>query len=161
MLLATRPGGAPVRQTERFRTGFREIVRASGGRLMLDDMQHFGHWITPEAAPRRFDTHFLLARSPVGQTAIPDRSEVVELAWRSPTQLVEQSQTEDRSILFPTLLNLMRLAESTNSATALATARSTPPYTVLPIVETRDDGTRVAVIAAEAGYSLTERPIDN
>lgn len=158
LLLATRPDGTPINQPERTDDRFIDIVRASGGRLMLDNVQHFGHWITPEVAPRRFDTHFLLAQAPAGQQAIADGGETVELEWASPAEVIERAKTDARSIMFPTLLNLMRLAESTDSATALAAARGRLPFTVLPEVEIRADGSTTVVIPAEAGYGVTEHP---
>lgn len=158
LLLAARPDGSPVAQQERTDARFIDIVRASAGLLWLDQVEHFGHWITPAAAPRRFDTHFLLAQAPAGQRAIPDGAETVELEWASPTEVIERAKTDARSIMFPTLLNLMRLAESPNAATALDAARGRLKFTVLPDVQTRDDGTTVVVIPAEAGYPLTEHP---
>ncbi|MEX1079967.1 MAG: NUDIX hydrolase [Homoserinimonas sp.] len=158
LLLATRRDGMPVTQPERTNAPFIDIVRSSGGRLRLDDVAHFGHWITPEAAPRRFDTHFLLAKAPTGQQAIADGGETVDLEWASPAEVIERATTDTQSIMFPTLLNLMRLAESTDSATALATAAARLPFTVLPVVETRPDGNTMVVIPPEAGYGVTEHP---
>lgn len=158
LLLATRPDGTPVDQPERTAARFIDIVRASGGLLLLGDVQHFGHWITPEVAPRRFDTHFLLAKAPPGQQAIADGGETVELEWASPAEVVERAKTDPQSIMFPTLLNLMRLAESTGSVTALEAARGRLPVTVLPMVEIRPDGSTVVVIPPEAGYGINEHP---
>jgi 8-oxo-dGTP pyrophosphatase MutT (NUDIX family) len=158
LLLATSADGTPADQPERTDDPFIEIVRASGARLRLDDVAHFGHWITPEVAPRRFDTHFLLAKAPAAQHAIPDGGETVELEWASPAEVIERAKTDTQSIMFPTLLNLMRLAESTDAATALAAAQGRLPFTVLPVVETRPDGSTVVVIPAEAGYGVTEHP---
>jgi 8-oxo-dGTP pyrophosphatase MutT (NUDIX family) len=158
LLLATRPDGSPVGQPERTDTPFIDIVRSSGGLLHLDRVEHFGHWITPEAAPRRFDTHFLLAQAPAGQQAVADGAETVELEWTTPTEVIERAKTDAQSIMFPTLLNLMRLAESTDSATALAAAQGRLRFTVLPEVQTSNDGTTMVVIPAEAGYQVTEHP---
>ena len=155
LLLATRPDGEPLEQPDRTDARFIDVVRASGGLLMLDDVQPFGHWITPEIAPRRFDTYFLLARAPVGQRPVPDGGETVALEWASPAETVQRADADAHSIIFPTLLNLIRLAESTDSAGAFAAARSRPPFTVLPAVEVREGGVRMAVIPAEAGYGVT------
>lgn len=157
LLLATPPGGGEIAQPARRDDPFRDVVRASGGLLMLADVHPFGHWITPEVAPRRFDTHFLLARAPVGQHPIPDGGETVGLEWASPAATVERARGDGQSIIFPTLLNLMRLAESSDTASAVEAARIRPPFTVLPQVELRA-GVRVAVIPEEAGYGITEHP---
>src|SRR5690554_2234924 len=94
LLLATRPDGSPVDQPERTDARFIDIVRAAGGLLHLDQVEHFGHWITPEAAPRRFDTHFLLAQAPKRQQAVPDGAETVELEWASPAEVIERAKTD-------------------------------------------------------------------
>ncbi len=48
-------------------------------RLALDQLVHFAHWITPANLPKRFDTHFFLASSPVGHAGSHDGRELVEL----------------------------------------------------------------------------------
>ncbi|MCU1414287.1 MAG: hydrolase [Microbacteriaceae bacterium] len=128
---------------------FREVVTAAGIRLPLDALQPFGHWITPDAEPRRFDTYFYLAQAPAGQTAIADGGETVELEWRSPAQ-------EDETLMFPTLMNLMRLAGSTDVASALQAASARPQVSVKPTLVMRDDGTALVTIDSDAGYPLTE-----
>lgn len=158
LLLATTPDGTEVAQPQRTDAPFLDIVRASGGLLMLDQAHPFGHWITPEGAPRRFDTHFLLARAPRGQHPVPDGDETVDLEWANPAAAVERARGDRQSIIFPTLLNLMRLAESTDAASAITAANGRPPFTVLPVVELRDGGARFAVIPEEAGYGITEHP---
>ena len=157
LLLASGPDGSEVAQPEHTDAPFLDVVRASGGLLMLDDMHPFSHWITPAVSSRRFDTHFLLARAPSGQQPIADGGETVALEWASPAEAVRRAETDAQSIMFPTLLNLMRLAESADSAAAIAAARSRTPVTVMPTVVVRD-GARVAVIPAEAGYGITEHP---
>jgi 8-oxo-dGTP pyrophosphatase MutT (NUDIX family) len=158
LLLASRPDGSDLAQPERTDASFLNVVRESGGLLMLGDVHPFGHWITPEAAPRRFDTHFLLARAPGGQQAIPDGGETVALGWANPADAVLRAQDGEQSIMFPTLLNLMRLAESENSASAISAAQHRDPYTVLPVVELREDAIQMVVIPAAAGYGVTEHP---
>lgn len=70
--------------------------------------------------------------------------------------MIARAAGGERAILFPTLMNLMRLAESGDTRTALDAARRRAPFTVEPRVEVRDDGTRAIVIPAEAGYARTE-----
>jgi 8-oxo-dGTP pyrophosphatase MutT (NUDIX family) len=158
VLIASRPDGSDVDQQERTGASFIDVVRASEGRLMLDDVHSFAHWITPEAAPHRFDTHFLLARAPQGHNATPDGDEIVTLEWARPADAVLRAEEDEQSIMFPTLLNLVRLAESEDSASAVTSALNWQPYTVLPEIHVRDDGTRMVVIPAEAGYPITEHP---
>jgi len=155
LLLATAAEGTAVSQQQRTDAPFLKVVRASGGLLPLDDVAHFGHWITPVVAPRRFDTHFLLAKAPAGQLPIPDGSETVDLEWASPASVIERAKGGENTIIFPTLLNLMRLAESEGADAAIEAAKHRPRFTVTPVIEDRG-GERIAVIPAEAGYGVTE-----
>ena len=47
-------------------------------------MHYFSHWITPEGAPRRYDTRFFLAAAPANQTPLHDDHEVIANEWIRP-----------------------------------------------------------------------------
>jgi 8-oxo-dGTP pyrophosphatase MutT (NUDIX family) len=134
---------------------FRELIRAAGLRLPLQDFVHFAHWITPEPIPRRFDTHFFLCRAPEGAEAICDGQETVAAEWVSPGEAVKRFGDPERRMVFPTRVNLMRLAESRDVAGALTAARARARFTVVP-QPARRDGRATVVIPAEAGYGVTE-----
>lgn len=155
LLLARDAKGASVGCPAGATSNFRAVVAASGGRLPVGELAHFGHWITPATAPKRFDTHFFLARAPDGQEAECDGGETVALEWVSPRDVLDRAAAGDLSILFPTRMNLKRLAESHDVASAIAAARSRPPFTVTPVAQRREGGTAV-VIPVEAGYGETE-----
>jgi 8-oxo-dGTP pyrophosphatase MutT (NUDIX family) len=144
-------GGAPARGD-----AFREALSAAGGRIRLGSLTPFGHWITPAAEPRRFDTHFFLAPLPEGQTPVPDGAETLFAEWMPPALAVELALSGERPIIFPTMVNLARLAESGSSAAAIAAARERPRTTVQPNVVVEADGIRRLTIPAEAGYPVTE-----
>lgn len=135
---------------------FRAAIRAGGARLHLGALIPFGHWVTPSVETRRFDTHFFLALAPTGQLAVSDGSETVGVEWVGPADAVALAASGKSPIIFPTLMNLARLAETAGSAAALDAARARPRFTVRPIIEIRADGSRVITIPAEAGYSATE-----
>jgi 8-oxo-dGTP pyrophosphatase MutT (NUDIX family) len=157
LLLAERPDGSAVAQPLVTDASFLEVVRASGGRLALGDIHPYSHWITPEAFPRRFDTWFLLARAPAGQVPKPDGAELVDLEWVAPADLLARAEGGE-PIMFPTLMNVSRLVESGNSASAIEAARTRSTFTVLPWVEERADGSRVVRLPPDAGYPRTEFP---
>jgi 8-oxo-dGTP pyrophosphatase MutT (NUDIX family) len=149
ILLALDAGSPPEGMTD---APFRDVVKASGGRLALDRLHPFGHWITPVVEPRRFDTHFFLASAPADQIATVDGGETIALEWRSPSIVTG----DEESFMFPTLLNLRRLAESTDSGSAFATADARTIFTVQPHAELRENGDLYIVIPSEAGYGVTE-----
>jgi 8-oxo-dGTP pyrophosphatase MutT (NUDIX family) len=134
---------------------FHEFVEQSDVRLRLDAVVPFGHWVTPVIVPRRFDTRFYLARMPAGQAAVADGSETVGVEWVSPEAAVRAARSGEWPIIFPTLMNLDRLAESSDTDAALAAAGARPLFTVQPVMEIRADGSQVITIPAEAGYSVT------
>ncbi|GAA3727393.1 NUDIX hydrolase [Leifsonia bigeumensis] len=145
-------GTAPARAGQEFR----EAVTEAGVRIRLDALAHFGHWITPVVEPRRFDTHFFLAAVSRDVVAVPDGAETLTAEWMSPARAVELARSGERPIIFPTMVNLARLAESSNSAEALAAARARPRYTVQPEIALEPDGARRVTILAESGYPVTE-----
>jgi 8-oxo-dGTP pyrophosphatase MutT (NUDIX family) len=156
LLIAARPNGEDPAGRMARSTPFRSLIHDAPALLPLDDIHPFAHWITPEREARRFDTRFFLARAPLGQQAVPDGGETIELEWVSPAAAVARTLAGDRSIIFPTLLNLMRLAENSDSDAAIRASRGRQPYTVQPRFESRDDGSTWITIPREAGYDRTE-----
>lgn len=135
---------------------FREVLLATGARIRLASLTHFGHWITPTIESRRFDTHFFLAAVPREAAAIPDGAETLSAEWMPPARAVEFAVSGERPIIFPTMVNLSRLAESRDSGEAIAAARERPRVTVQPEVVFEADGLRRVTIPVEAGYPLSE-----
>jgi 8-oxo-dGTP pyrophosphatase MutT (NUDIX family) len=147
--------GGSVEATAAPGATFRELVAAVGATLHLGELAPFGHWITPAVESRRFDTHFYLAAAPAHQLAVSDGTETVGVEWVSPAEAVELAARGERAIVFPTLMNLARLAESRDSHSALASARARPLFTVNPVIEVAADDSRIITIPAEAGYAAT------
>lgn len=127
--------------------------------LACDALLHFAQWITPPIMPKRFDTHFYLARVPAEQVAAHDGHENIDSLWITPQQAVADAQAGRRTIIFPTLANLIRLAQYPSVDAALAGAAAMPVVPVLPWLEQRADGTTLC-IRTDAGYSFTEQKFD-
>lgn len=155
LLLVRMPDGGDATQPTTAHPSFIDTVRATGGLLPLGDVHPFAHWVTPEGMPKRFDTRFLLAVAPRDHVATSDGAETVGAEWATPSGLVARARGGDTAIMFPTFANLMLLAESRDSASAIAAARLRTPVRVLPRVEQRADG-QYSVISPDAGYALTE-----
>jgi len=134
---------------------FHSLVARSGGRLALGGLYPFGHWITPLDLPKRFDTHFYLAKAPAGQVPRCDGHEAVRLAWLQPAAVMAQADAGQCKLLLPTRMNLLRLDEHETCDRALAASHLYPRVPVLPQPERTERG-RCIRIAAEAGYALTE-----
>lgn len=123
--------------------------------LACDDLAHYSHWITPTVVPKRFDTHFYLARVPADQIAGHDGHENVDSVWISPRQVIEDAASKKRTVIFPTLSNITRLAQWTSVDEAFERIRAEPVRPIMPTIETRADG-RWVCIPKDAGFPLYE-----
>lgn len=72
-----------------------------------------GHWITPEDAPRRYDTRFFLARHPGGDPVVSD-PELVDVWWERPTDALERLDRGELSAIAPTISFLTALSQYRN-----------------------------------------------
>jgi 8-oxo-dGTP pyrophosphatase MutT (NUDIX family) len=160
ILVARLPDGSPVAAgPPDDGTPFLELVARRGAILALDELHPFGRWVTPVLEPRRFDATFFLCRAPVQQLARQDDGETVGFEWAAPAELLDRAAAGERSILFPTLMNLRRLSESGDIASALAAADARPVVRVEPIA--RRQGDRLVItILEDSGYGVTEHVID-
>jgi 8-oxo-dGTP pyrophosphatase MutT (NUDIX family) len=143
----------PYRQMlDKHEIGIADMLRKEGLRLALDQLVRFAHWITPEHMPKRFDTHFFIAPSPVGHAGRHDGRESVDSVWITAERAIADRKTWN--VVFPTKLNLMKLSASRTVAEAIAAARAQTPLLVTPWVEEGPDG-KVLRIREDAGYAQT------
>ena len=169
VLLAREAGGADYVGPERLaavsarwrlaleqdRAGMADMAEAEGLELATDALTRFAHWLTPEHMPKRFDTHFYLAEAPPAQAARHDGRESVDSVWVT-FDAVVRGQAEGRyTVLFPTRLNMQKLARSADMAEAMTAAAAATVVPVLPQVEPVEGG-RIMRIPAEAGYGRSE-----
>jgi 8-oxo-dGTP pyrophosphatase MutT (NUDIX family) len=153
ILLLEAPARAPQPAAEE--TPFLEVVRASGGRLDLSAMAPFAHWVTPEGAPKRYDTFFRLCWRATDMTAVSDGRETVAAEWLTPARALALGASGERNLLFPTKCQLELLAQSGSVEAAVAAARARRIIPVSPHMERRPEGTFLS-IPAEAGYPVCE-----
>jgi 8-oxo-dGTP pyrophosphatase MutT (NUDIX family) len=140
-------------------TTLREIIDAEDLTLACDLLIPFAHWITPEVAPKRFDTRFFLVAAPPDQVALHDGGESVDSTWTTPSTTLAEADAGRCTIVFPTRLNLMKLGRSHGVEEALATARASTIVTVMPRIEHTEAGA-VLRIPAEADYDVVDAPLD-
>jgi len=88
---------------------FGGLAQRLGITLRLDQLHYFAHWITPEIAPRRFDTRFFVARMPAGQTATHAPGETVSGEWIAPRDALQRAQDGRWNLIMPTLTSLRSL----------------------------------------------------
>lgn len=123
-----------------------EVCEDEGLTLAVDNMWYFGHWITPEGAPRRYDTRFFLAAAPPQQTPVHDDREVIANVWIRPAEALERQRAGDFTMLPPTVASLRALLASETAADALAAAAEMVDVpTVQPRVIMDDGGVRIVM----------------
>jgi 8-oxo-dGTP pyrophosphatase MutT (NUDIX family) len=133
---------------------FVERILSEKTQLNVTDLVPFAHWVTPEPMPRRFDTHFYLAAHN-GQTAKHDGNEAISMRWVNPNTLLSDWDADKVPLMFPTRLNLMKLARATTVSEALLQAKSTPVVRTLPVIGQDDNGVKLTIDPA-CGYDVLE-----
>jgi 8-oxo-dGTP pyrophosphatase MutT (NUDIX family) len=131
---------------------FLDSCRRQGVRLAVDRVHYFSHWITPELAPKRYDTRFFVAALPPGQVPIHDEFETVETQWVRPGDALARAKAGEFDLIFPTMKNLEAIERFSTSAELLAAAAAVERVpTVLPRVIADEHGVRI-VLPGDPGY---------
>jgi len=161
ILLARHLDGAPFRGDDRAsaarddvgrdRRPFLDLINELDLYLDLEALTVFAHWITPAMSPRRFDTWFYVAVAPDEQLAICDGSETVDAEWISPHEALRLAEAGERTVIFPTRMNLQMLGEATSAEDAVSRSKARKIVTVEPEMTVRN-GERVLVLPPDAGY---------
>ena len=144
---------------DRGETAFIDVVRELGVKLRLDSLTVFARWITPTMMPKRFDTWFYCVRAPADQVAACDGRETVDAEWIAPAEILRLEQAGERTVIFPTRINVQLLAEAVNAADCVARAEGRTLVTVLPVVEKRGES-RFLVLPSDAGYGEVAEPME-
>jgi 8-oxo-dGTP pyrophosphatase MutT (NUDIX family) len=134
------------------RTGLLDLCRVEGLVLAADTVHYVSHWITPELAPKRFDTRFFVTTAPPGQTAHHDEGETIATIWVRPADALARFEAGEIELLPPTIANLQELAAHRTAAAVEAWARSvTEVPAILPIVLI-EDGQLLVLRPGDDGY---------
>ncbi len=148
---------APFRAAvDRREISFLGLMRENGLVLALDSLIHFGHWITPVMMPKRFDTHFYVAPAPSDQLAAHDGRETTDAVWLGPQAALDLEANGEATIIFPTRMNLVKLARAVSVADAAVRFGGQAVISVLPQVSQTQAGEPCLVIPSEAGYGQTQ-----
>jgi 8-oxo-dGTP pyrophosphatase MutT (NUDIX family) len=167
VIIAQRRSGEAFDGDER--AGAARDAVAKGGRPFLDLIREldihvdlaaltvFARWVTPTIMPKRFDTWFYVVRASGDQLAVCDGWETVDAEWIAPGEAIRLAAAGERTVIFPTRMNLQLLAESSSGADAVRRAGERVLVTVEPRLEQRPGGA-VLVIPADAGYGEVAEP---
>lgn len=135
--------------------GIAQMCEAEKLTLALDHMLHYAHWITPRIVPKVFDTHFFIAVAPADQVALHDGDEATDSAWLRPDDALAEAESGKRTVVFPTRMNLRKLARWQTVDEALAAVRAIDVVTVQPEVTKHPEGRTLRIpVAADYGGTL-------
>jgi 8-oxo-dGTP pyrophosphatase MutT (NUDIX family) len=149
------PAREAVAKDER---SFIGLVAELGVRIDLTALTVFARWITPAMMHKRFDTWFYLAKANSEQLAVCDGWETVDAEWIAPGEAIRLAAAGERTVIFPTRMNLQLLAEAKSADDAVARANDRTLVVVEPQVEAREGGS-VLVIPTNAGYGDVVEPL--
>jgi len=125
-----------ARYRQSIQTGAASIIRMACDEhlfLAADQVQYYGHWITPEAYPQRFDTYFFLARHPIGQETSHDEKEMTMGIWLSPQEALERNLKGEMVLSPPTLKTVEDLSMFTSLGDLFNASQQKVIEPVLPI----------------------------
>jgi 8-oxo-dGTP pyrophosphatase MutT (NUDIX family) len=142
---------------------FLDLCRDERLRLMVGDVHYFAHWVTPQGAPRRFDTRFFVAAAPPGQRAAHDSGETIAETWVSPRRALAAHRAGEFEMIFPTIRNLQAISRFTEAGALLEAAAeaSGAVPTIEPRVVADGNGVRILLPGDEGfdsrgGVEVTE-----
>jgi 8-oxo-dGTP pyrophosphatase MutT (NUDIX family) len=112
-------------------TAFAAVLLRHGLQLAPEVLVYAAHFITPEMAPKRFDTRFFLARTPMVQTAAVHPGEATEGGWYAPGELSERLRGNLTALMPPTRIICNELAAHASVDAALRDLGTRPVTAVL------------------------------
>jgi len=131
---------------------FLDACRRENLRLATDRVLYFSHWITPEPAPKRYDTRFFVAALPPGQVPVHDDHETIDTVWVRPDDALARARAGEFDLIFPTMKNLEAISRFATSGDLLAAAAAVEKVpTVLPRVVSDERGFRI-LLPGDPGY---------
>jgi glyoxylase-like metal-dependent hydrolase (beta-lactamase superfamily II)/8-oxo-dGTP pyrophosphatase MutT (NUDIX family) len=126
-----------------------------GLQLDLRGMAYYSHWLTPPGHPKRFDTRFFAVQAPVGQVAVADEGEALELMWLTPRDALNPQR--GLKLLPVTRRTLQDLGRHATAAAALAEAHARTSFALtMPRMGRTANGPRI-VLPDERPYAEMAR----
>lgn len=92
----------------------------------------FSQWLTPPGFPKRYNTHFFLARAPDGIAAAADAHETHDGLWIAPAEALARKDAGGLHLVYPTVKHLERLARFETLAELWEFARTKPILALSP-----------------------------
>lgn len=128
-------------------------------RLVLDlgALGWWSWWVTPEGAPKRYDTRFFVALASEGDAPDHDRVETTDSRWITPQEALAAARGRRANVVYPTRKNLERLADFDTADAAWRAAREGRVDTrrIVPTASVKD-----GVLTIRHPFDGTEEPFE-
>jgi 8-oxo-dGTP pyrophosphatase MutT (NUDIX family) len=135
------------------RRRFLDVLADEDLELDTAGVHYFAHWITPEGAPRRYDTRFFVARAPQDQTPVHDAGETVDDRWLRPADALALHAEGQIELIFPTIKTLQAISRfDTADQLIAAAARMGEVPAMLPRLISDGRGMRI-LLPGDPGYA--------
>ncbi len=99
---------------------FAELCQREQLSVAWDRLAYFSHWLTPEVAPRRFDTRFFVAAMPEDQHTLAHTTETADDDWEVAASALARHANGQWQMIDPTLRSLETLSQYDSVAALLA-----------------------------------------
>ncbi len=148
-----RSGGSPADDARR--AAVREADEEAGLALDPRGLVEISRWITPDLAPRRFDTWFFAAIAPADAAVSVDGTEISNHRWIAPTDALRAHHEHALRLAPPTFVTVTWLIEFEKAAEALRVLPARMPEPFRPHVHRSENGACM-LYPGDAGYESGE-----
>jgi 8-oxo-dGTP pyrophosphatase MutT (NUDIX family) len=121
------------------------LVVDAGGLVVIS------RWITPAAAPKRFDTWFFLGEAAAPHDVCVDGAEIVAARWLAPAAALEAHHRKDLWLAPPTFVTVSWLSGFARVGAARAALGTDEPLVFRPRIRPVEGG-MVMLYPGDAGY---------
>jgi 8-oxo-dGTP pyrophosphatase MutT (NUDIX family) len=137
------------------RAAVRETAEEAGLALDPAGLVEISRWITPELAPKRFDTWFFAALAPPGAAVRVDGVEIVGHRWLGPAEALRAHHEHALRLAPPTFVTVTWLAEFERAAEAVGELAARRPEPFHPRIHRGESGACM-LYPGDAGYETGE-----
>ncbi len=130
---------------------FGDALAATGCRVDGGRIAYIGHWITPLAEPRRYDTRFFLAEVPAGSEPVIDPREMTDARWVTPAEALADHRQGRLPMVFPTIKTLEQLIVYRSVSRVIADFETREVPSILPRLVRTPTGVGIELPEPEAG----------
>lgn len=137
------------------RAAVRETLEEAGLDLEPHGLAPISRWITPEIAPRRFDTWFFLGVVGAEHAVRVDGGEIVNHRWLPAASALESHHAGELALAPPTFVTVTWMSRFARAAEAHATLSREPLVTFRPNI-CRIEGGACILYPGDAGYERSD-----